>query len=109
MRRFLDLTDQVFGNLTVRYCEDKKPNGKIYWRCDCSCGNKNVLVASSSLVQGLTISCGCVRSYLRSVPGIRDYGLPTQLIKEDKLCSSCGETYSVEYYKDNETLKSNVF
>lgn len=56
-----DLVGYVFGNLTVvEQTEDKiEPSGKHrpQWLCQCSCGNKTVVV-QSSLKSGNTKTCG---------------------------------------------------
>lgn len=59
---FSDLTGKKFGKLTVlKLC--KFINGRSLWECECDCGNiKNI--SSSCLVQGLTKSCGCLRTNL---------------------------------------------
>ena len=51
-----DLTEQVFGDLTVIGI-DHVINGKVYWRCKCSCGKECITVASV-LKRGKT-NCGC--------------------------------------------------
>lgn len=61
MGRFHNLTGQRFGRLTVIERAADKVTGskpKVMWRCKCDCG-KEVIVWSSSLVQGTTVSCGC--------------------------------------------------
>lgn len=58
--RLSDLTDKRFGRLTVI---DRAPNmyPKVTtWNCLCDCG-VHVAVASTSLQQGRTNSCGCLR------------------------------------------------
>lgn len=60
MGKFIDMTGQVFGRLTVL----KKVgniNGKATWLCECECGSQTV-VRGDSLRTGNTQSCGCVRS-----------------------------------------------
>ena len=42
--KFIDLTNQKFGKLTARSI-NKRLNGKIYWNCDCDCGNKVIVEA----------------------------------------------------------------
>lgn len=60
-----DLTDQVFGRLTVlRYAEEKTSSGNYKWVCSCSCG-KQTVVNSTGLVQGTTTSCGCYADEVR--------------------------------------------
>lgn len=60
---FLDLTGKVFGRLEVKSHE--KRNGRVHWVCVCVCGNR-VSVNSSSLVRGLSASCGCLGDERRS-------------------------------------------
>lgn len=61
--KFIDLTGQTFGRLTVlRRAEDYI--GKTYriaqWECVCSCPEHNVIVTrGTSLRNGHTQSCGC--------------------------------------------------
>ena len=38
MGKKIDLTGQVFGKLTVLK-EGERKNGKLYWTCQCECGN----------------------------------------------------------------------
>jgi len=59
--RFIDLTGQVFGRLTV----DKYVEGQIQghahpslWWCTCCCGVKKV-IEGRHLKSGGTVSCGC--------------------------------------------------
>jgi hypothetical protein len=51
-----NLTGQVFGKLTVIKKAASK-NGRTFWECICSCGNKKDIRTSSLL--GGTLSCGC--------------------------------------------------
>ena len=65
MGKFIDLTGQVFGRLTVlRRGEDyvsKNGRRRIGWLCSCSCGNPNIIrVRAESLRSGETKSCGCL-------------------------------------------------
>ena len=59
-----DLTDRVFGRLTViKQTEDYiQPNGKhlAMWLCKCQCGKENFPVLGCSLKIGSTQSCGCL-------------------------------------------------
>lgn len=64
-----DLTGKRFGRLTAKYVdEERSENGKIYWWCDCDCGNK-VSVQSTRLTRkkGGTKSCGCARNSAEAV------------------------------------------
>ena len=53
-----DLTNQKFGRLTV-IGFDKLINHHAYWFCQCFCGNI-ISIASTSLLTGSTLSCGCL-------------------------------------------------
>lgn len=57
--KFIDLTGQKFGRLTVI---KRMPtvNKRTLWCCLCDCGNKTV-VESYNLRTGHTSSCGCVQ------------------------------------------------
>lgn len=60
MGKFIDLTGQKFGRLTV--IERAENRGKqTYWLCKCECGNE-VIVRGGSLKNGTTKSCGCLNS-----------------------------------------------
>ena len=60
-----DLIGQTFGKLTVlsRVENYISPSGiaQVRYLCKCQCGNETI-VSASSLKQGLTSSCGCIRS-----------------------------------------------
>lgn len=56
----IDLTGQVFYNLTVIKRSEKNTNGnKPQWVCQCKCGNI-IEVAGDLLRRGETKSCGCL-------------------------------------------------
>ena len=65
MGKFVDLTGQHFGRLVViergEDYIDNQGSKRVQWRCKCECGQE-VLVRSSSLRSGVTISCGCLQS-----------------------------------------------
>ncbi len=60
MSKPIDLTGQKFGRLTIirRINDDKR--GQSYWLCKCNCGEEKV-IHGSSLKNGGTKSCGCLR------------------------------------------------
>ena len=64
MGKFIDLTEQKFGKLTVikRVENYRSENGSVatQWLCKCDCGNE-IIVASKNLRKGNTQSCGCFR------------------------------------------------
>ena len=59
MGKFIDLTGQRFGKLTVikRIENDKYKNAR--WLCRCDCGNENK-VTTNMLRRGNSKSCGCL-------------------------------------------------
>jgi hypothetical protein len=60
MGKFLDLTGKTFGRLTVVSASGKTTSGGYIWLCRCECGQTKE-IASTSLKQGATSSCGCFR------------------------------------------------
>ena len=58
LKRSLDLTGQQFGQLKVI---SRSENKNTKWICQCDCGNITE-VEGTSLKQGLTQSCGCLKS-----------------------------------------------
>lgn len=58
-RRSEELTDKRFGRLYVLDFDHMGARGMSYWLCECDCGNRTV-VSRSSLLSGLTKSCGCL-------------------------------------------------
>ena len=62
MAKFLDLTGQRFGKLTVIKFSKDVQSGKRkrkYWLCQCDCGNTKE-VRTDSLTSGNVKSCGCL-------------------------------------------------
>lgn len=59
MTKFIDLSGQKFGRLTVLSFSHKIKNKRYYWNCLCNCGIKK-LVCRDHLVGGRTKSCGCL-------------------------------------------------
>lgn len=60
MPECLDLTGQVFGQLTARRLLPKDGKAKRYWECLCTCGMVCVILGDS-LRSGKTQSCGCLQ------------------------------------------------
>lgn len=58
--RFVDLTGEKFGRLTVLNREENSKHKAAQWKCRCDCGNV-VVVNSNNLRTGHTKSCGCAR------------------------------------------------
>jgi hypothetical protein len=60
-KNFIDLTGQSFGNLTVIELDHMNNRG-AYWKCQCDCEDKNVVVcAAHDMKTGKITSCGCLR------------------------------------------------
>ena len=59
-RNFIDLTGQRFGRLLVTKLSNKRLYGRLAWDCICDC-KSSVTVFGSSLKQGISQSCGCLR------------------------------------------------
>ena len=63
MAKFLDLTGQRFGKLTViKFSKDVQSGNRKrkYWLCQCDCGNLKE-VRTDGLTRGTTKSCGCLK------------------------------------------------
>jgi len=61
MSKFIDLTGQKFGRLTVVSRAGRNKHRKATWNCICECGNALSVVTSGDLKNGHTQSCGCFR------------------------------------------------
>lgn len=61
MGKFINLEGRTFGMLTVLKRAENR-NNRVFWTCKCECGNVKDIRASS-LLSGLTHSCGCMQSY----------------------------------------------
>lgn len=58
MGKFIDLTGQRFGRLTVIKRDINRKGQQAFWICQCDCGNEKS-IGSSQLRSGTTQSCGC--------------------------------------------------
>jgi hypothetical protein len=63
-----DLAGQRFGRLLAVEPAYSKPNGGVFWRCRCDCGNETV-VRGAKLNNGHTQSCGCIRREMMTTHG----------------------------------------
>ena len=61
MSKVINITEQVFGKLTVLKREGSDKEGKALWLCKCDCGNE-ALITGKRLRKGTTKSCGCIVS-----------------------------------------------
>jgi hypothetical protein len=68
-RKLTDLSGQRFSRLTVISRADdyvaKNGTRRVCWRCVCDCGNE-VIARATSLKEGDTKSCGCLRAETNS-------------------------------------------
>lgn len=55
-----DITGQRFGRLVALGPTGRNKRRQIEWLCNCDCGNTTT-VASGSLIDGNTSSCGCLK------------------------------------------------
>lgn len=60
MRKIQDITNQRFGRLTAKEYAFTEKGKSSTWRCLCDCG-KETLVVLTSLKNGNTQSCGCLK------------------------------------------------
>lgn len=65
MRNFQDLTNQIFGRLTVIERAENTKSGGAQWRCHCECGNTTI-VTTGHLNRGSSKSCGCLQREITS-------------------------------------------
>jgi hypothetical protein len=66
-----DLTGMQFGRLTAVSSRSVQQGSRkrIFWLCRCNCGSEKEIVASS-LVHGVTLSCGCLQREILVEKGI---------------------------------------
>ncbi len=58
MGKFIDLTGQKFGRLTVIERAGSTKHGATKWLCKCECGKEKIVIGDE-LRKGNTTSCGC--------------------------------------------------
>ena len=58
MSRFINITGNKYGLLTVLGVSEERKRGVLSWTCLCDCGNTEV-IAGPELRRGDTKSCGC--------------------------------------------------
>lgn len=83
-----DIIGKRFGKLIVIRKSEKRSNGHVLWECLCDCGN-TAYVRKGNLLNGATISCGCLRKNLYDNPSFRNlagqrFGRLTALEPTDK-------------------------
>lgn len=61
-----DLTNKVFGKLTVKSRAGSNKEGRAMWLCECDCLNKTeAIVLGRDLTRGSTNSCGCEQGWVK--------------------------------------------
>ena len=94
----IDLTNKQFGLLTVlerdKTIEDSKHDTR--WKCQCKCGNIKI-VRGSSLRNGETISCGCLKE------SYGEYKIK-EILKENNISFIQNEAY----FKDLITSRGGI-
>ena len=85
MPKLVDLTDRRFGRLIVLYQAENR-NGRVMWHCKCDCGIEKD-VRGSSLLGGLTTSCGCYNKEI------------SKKCCQNKLGVPCNDMQSVNEYE----------
>lgn len=86
-KRLNDLTGQRFGYWTVLYRDKNNDRNATMWHCKCICGIEKDITASS-LIRGMTKSCGCQKGkfisnyFLQDLTG-QKYGKLTVLYLSD--------------------------
>lgn len=106
--KFIDRTNQVFGELTVR-----KYLGNRVWECECSCG-KMVKVNTGDLTSGNTKSCGHMRGKAKIIDlrgkQIGNWKVLEYINKSYWRCEcSCGNIREVHSYslRNEKSIKCN--
>jgi hypothetical protein len=61
MEKYIDLTGQRFGKLTVLRKSDEVSRSGTLWVCSCDCGGTSIVIGQN-LRKGRTKSCGCNRT-----------------------------------------------
>lgn len=97
-RTLKDLTNLIFGKLTVVRENGRNKNNLVIWECQCDCGNiSNVL--SSRLQNGMTKSCGCKSR------GSQTHGTIYGIYDKDNILKYIGQTVK---YKLEDRLKNHI-
>lgn len=66
-----DIAGKAFGRLTAVERRGRNPRGYAIWLCRCECGVEKEL-PSQNLLQGRTLSCGCLRKDARAKRGAQE-------------------------------------
>lgn len=85
-----NILGQIFGDLTVIALSEKRsPNGHVYWKCRCSCGNEIEVPGNRLVHNGLT-HCGCKTVLSRGEEKIRELLLKNNIpFQQQKTFNNC--------------------
>lgn len=64
-RSMKNVVGNTYGRLTVIEILRHYKDGFTYCKCNCSCGNFNVIISLNCLTSGNTSSCGCLRKAIK--------------------------------------------
>lgn len=95
MGRFIDLTGNTYGKLTV--IRQEQIGNRSHWLCKCECGNTKI-VRGSCLRNGDTQSCGCLQK--ETIRAIRTtHGMSYDRIYNiyKKMVSRCNNPKETKY------------
>lgn len=91
MPKFMDLSGQRYGHLTVIE-RDTSKKGATYWKCRCDCG-KIKSVRAGDMRSGKTISCGCANGVKpKDITGNR-YGMLVAIKRDEKRSTNASGSY----------------
>lgn len=95
MSTFINIAGKRYGRwLVLSNTPRKRPNGTSLWRCQCDCGQIKDHVMYTSLVRGISQSCGCLRKELLRKP-------------DNKVHSQRNTTYRIWMSMKTRCLRSN--
>lgn len=60
MSKYIDITGQIFGRLTVIKRVENNKHNQVQYLCLCKCGNKKI-ITKNGLINGNYKSCGCLK------------------------------------------------
>lgn len=89
MYKYIDITGQRFGRITVVSLHEINKNRTASWNCLCDCGVKRVIIGTS-LRKGVTVSCGCYNKEINVVKSTihGKYKTPSY-VSWDKMIQRC--------------------
>ena len=102
-RKIIDLTNQVFGDLTVISRAENNSDNKAQWLCQCICGNTRIVLGKKLRSREIT-HCGCKRKTTAKNISNQTFGLLTAIERKGSdnshkalwLCQcECGNTATV--------------